>query len=231
MILIEVRDMCFSFPGREKPLLKGINLSVSKGEVLAVVGLSGSGKSTLCYCMSGIIPLIKKGTLEGEVLIKDVPASKMTIPQISKSLGIVFQNPDNQLFSPTVEDEIAFGPENFALPREEIAERIKRVLEMTGIEKHRYKNPRQLSGGEKQLVALSAVLSLDPDILIFDEAMSQLDTEGKARIKELILRLRKEGKTIVMVEHDPDNLHVADRIKLLHDGQLTDFNENWPEGF
>ena len=221
---ILINDLKFKFSEKNDYLLKGIDLEVKKGEVVAIVGYSGIGKSTLCYCISGIIPNIKKGLMSGEVLVNGVSTKKMNISEISQSLGIVFQNPDTQLFSPTVEDEIAFGPENFGVLRDDIETRISESLEIVGMSKHRLKNPKKLSGGEKQLIALASVLSLKPEILIFDEVMSQLDNDSKNRIKNLILKLKKEGKTIVMVEHDFDNLDVSDRILCLNDGVLNKFN-------
>jgi len=147
----------------------------------------------------------------------------MKIPQIATRLGIVFQEPDTQLFSPTVEDEVVFGPENLCLPREEIGERLKTALKQVGMEEFRLSSPNQLSGGQKQLIALASVLSLDPEILIFDEAMSQIDAQGKEAIKEAVSGLRNRGKTVVMIEHDLDNLDVADRVLLLRDGVLQPF--------
>ncbi len=220
---LEVRDLWYRYPGSGEDVLRGVNLTVERGEVLAVVGLSGSGKSTLCYCLSGIVPHIYSGNMRGEVLIKGTPTTSMKIPQIATRLGIVFQEPDTQLFSPTVEDEVAFGPENLCLSREEIGERLKTALKLVGMEDFRLGSPNQLSGGQKQLIALASVLSLDPEILIFDEAMSQIDAQGKEAIKEAVSGLRNRGKTVVMIEHDLDNLDVADRVLLLRDGVLQPF--------
>lgn len=220
---LEVRDLWYRYPGSGEDILRGVNLTVERGEVLAVVGLSGSGKSTLCYCLSGIVPHIYSGNMRGEVLIKGTPTTSMKIPQIATRLGIVFQEPDTQLFSPTVEDEVVFGPENLCLPREEIGERLKTALKQVGMEEFRLSSPNQLSGGQKQLIALASVLSLDPEILIFDEAMSQIDAQGKEAIKEAVSGLRNRGKTVVMIEHDLDNLDVADRVLLLRDGVLQPF--------
>lgn len=220
---LEVRDLWYRYPGSGEDILRGVNLTVERGEVLAVVGLSGSGKSTLCYCLSGIVPHIYSGNMRGEVLIKGTPTTSMKIPQIATRLGIVFQEPDTQLFSPTVEDEVVFGPENLCLPREEIGERLKTALKLVGMEDFRLGSPNQLSGGQKQLIALASVLSLDPEILIFDEAMSQIDAQGKEAIKEAVSGLRNRGKTVVMIEHDLDNLDVADRVLLLRDGVLQPF--------
>ncbi len=220
------RNLGFAFPGEDAPLFAGINLEVKRGEVVAVVGLSGSGKTTLCYCLSGIIPLIREGCMTGEVFLDEISTRELTLPQVATRLGIVFQNPDTQLFFPRVADEIAFGPENLCLPPEEIEQRIGRGLEKVGMEDFRARNPHHLSGGQKQLIALAAVLSLDPEILIFDEAMSQLDEEGRGRIKELILALKGEGRAIVMVEHNPANLDVADRVMLLKDAELAEMDRD-----
>ncbi|MFO8060789.1 MAG: ABC transporter ATP-binding protein [Bacillota bacterium] len=223
---VVARNLGFSFPGEDDPLFAGIDLEVRRGEVVAVVGLSGSGKTTLCYCLSGIIPLIREGRMAGRVTLNGTCTRDMSLPQVATTLGIVFQNPDTQLFFPVVADEIAFGPENLCLPPEEIEERIGLVLQKVGMERFRHRNPHQLSGGQKQLIALAAVLSLDPEILILDEVMSQLDAEGRGRIRQLIGMLRDEGRAVVMVEHNPDNLDVADRVMLLRGGRLTAIGGN-----
>ncbi|ACB83932.1 energy-coupling factor ABC transporter ATP-binding protein [Natranaerobius thermophilus] len=220
---VEINNLGFRFPSNSSDLLQNINLKVKEGEVLAIVGLSGCGKSTLCYCISGIIPLIKQGVMEGEVLINGRSTQELSLSQIATNLGIVFQNPETQLFSPTVEDEIAFGPENLCFARDAIEKRVDESLKKVGMEQQRYKNPHHLSGGQKQLIALASVLSLNPKILIFDEAMSKLDPDGKKMIKDLIIDLKNEGRTIIMVEHDMANLNIADRVKLLDGGKLTDF--------
>lgn len=221
--VIKTNDLSFGYPKREKKILDGIDLEVKKGEILAILGLSGSGKSTLCYCLSGIIPHIYNGELKGDVFIKGSNTVKLDISTIATKVGIVFQNPENQIFFSTVEDELAFGPENLCVKREEIATRIKKVLQLLGIEDIRYANTKHLSGGQKQLVALGAVLILEPEILIFDEVMSQIDPPGRKRIKNVIARLKDEGKTIVMVEHDLKNIDIADRKLLLKKGRLNKF--------
>lgn len=221
---IEIQGLSYRYPGQERDILEYINLKAKKGEILAIVGLSGSGKSTLCYCMCGIIPHIHGGHMKGRVLIDGVAAAEMRLPVIATKIGIVFQDPDTQIFSPTVEDEVAFGAENLCIDREEIGRRIDMSIKQVGMEKYRYSNPNELSGGQKQLVALASVLSLDPDILIFDEVMSQIDYEGKKSIKKMISNLKQAGKTIIYVEHDWSNLDIADRVVLLKKGRLQDFN-------
>ncbi|MGF7058486.1 energy-coupling factor ABC transporter ATP-binding protein [Brassicibacter mesophilus] len=223
---IEIEDLHFRYNGSEREILSGINICIDKGEVVAVVGLSGKGKSTLCYCISGIIPHIFSGNLFGKVRINGISTTDMSVAQIATKLGVVFQDPDTQLFSPTVEDELAFGPENLCLNRDEIGRRIEESLYLVGMQDHRYDNPNQLSGGQKQLISIASVLCLKPDILILDEVMAQVDKDGKQRIKQVIKSLRDEGKTIVMVEHDINNLDIADKVVLLKEGKLERFCGN-----
>ena len=187
ILAVEIENLHFKYKGQREDILKGINLKVNKGEILAVVGLSGSGKSTLCYALNGIIPNTFRGDIKGRVKLFGNDVSTMRISELATTIGVVFQDPDTQLFSPTVEDEIAFGPENLCVDREEIGIRIDRVLELTGMKDYRYENPNNLSGGEKQLIALGAVLSLEPNILVFDEAMAQIDDRGKKGIKQVII--------------------------------------------
>ncbi len=226
MFAIEVKNYSFRYFKKSNPILDEINFQVKEGEAVGIVGLSGNGKSTLCYALCGIIPHIYKGDRKGDVLLFGTSTSHMEMGDISKKVGIVFQDPDTQLFSPTVEDEVAFGPENLCVSREEIGERIQEALEKVGMKMHRNENPNALSGGQKQLVAIASVLSMQPEILIFDESMSQVDIEGKKRIKEVIRALKKDGKTILMVEHDFDNLDVVDRIVVLKNGKLQEFTGN-----
>ncbi len=220
---VEIKNLHFRYPESTKSILNGIELRINKGEVLAIVGLSGCGKSTLCYCICGIIPHVFDGEMQGEVLIFGSSTKDMKLPAISTNVGIVFQDPDTQLFSPTAEDEIAFGPENLCVERNEIGERISQNLELVAMEKNRDANPENISGGEKQLIALASTLSLNPQIIIFDEAMSQIDDAGKLKIKKAIRDLKAAGKTIIMIEHDLANLDVTDRVLLLNNGELSDF--------
>jgi len=220
---IEVRGLSFRYTHDSRAILNNISLDVEKGQILAILGLSGIGKSTLCYCMSGIIPHVYGGIIEGEVYLNGVSTRELTLPSIAKTLGIVFQNPDNQLFSPTVEDEVAFGPENLCVPRDEIGTRINDALGKVGMRDLFLSSPNKLSGGQKQLIALASVLSLHPQILIFDEAMSQIDYGGRALVKGIMKKLRDENKTIVMIEHDLENLDIADRVLVLRDGSLYPF--------
>jgi len=225
-IPLEIRGLHFSYEKRGPSIIDGIDLAAGKGGITSILGLSGCGKSTLCYCMCGIIPHIYEGILSGEVLIFGKPASRMRLPLIFTRVGIVFQDPDTQLFSPTVEDEIAFGPENLCLDRLEIGQRIDECLKITGMSRYRLAHPEKLSGGQKQLIAIASVLALRPEIMIFDESLSQIDSEGKARIKDTILELRDRKKTIIMVEHDLENLAIADRVFFMEKGRLREIDKN-----
>ena len=223
--LIIVRDLHFSYGKDKRKILNGVNLHVSRGEVIGIVGPSGGGKSTLLYALCGIIPKIYQGALEGQVKLWDKDIKDLKLSQISQKIGIVFQDPDSQLFSPTVEDEIAFGPENLCMDPKDIGLRIEASLKAVHMEKHRYANPNNLSGGEKQLIAMASVLAMEPDILLFDEIRAQVDLEGKKALGQVIKDLKSQGKTIVLVEHDLNNLQDADRILELKDGQLIDFKD------
>ncbi len=222
---LEARNISFSYDS-QKPLIIEANLSVNSGECVAITGVSGCGKSTLCLIISGLIPRTIEGDLKGEILLSGKAVSEMPLRKVVEEVGIVFQNPDAQLFAPTVEDELAFGPENIGLPREEIAKRIDNALKVVGMEEYRFHSPTRLSGGQKQLVALAAVLTLDPKVLLFDEALSQLDSEATERIVQCISELKKRGKAILMVEHDEENLFIADRVYTFVEGKLVLQNDS-----
>jgi len=220
---IDAKNLSFKYYNSNDHILNGIDINVKKGEIISVVGLSGSGKTTLSYCLSGIIPHVYEGELTGNVFIKGENIKDLSMPNIATKVGIVFQNPETQLFFPIVENELAFGPENLCIDSSEIGKRIKNVLKLLNIDDLRYERIEHLSGGQKQMVALASVLTLEPDILIFDEVMSQIDTEGKKAIKNIISNLKNEGKSIIMVEHNLYNIDIADRKLLLKDGRLTQF--------
>ena len=220
---IEINKLYFKYKNSPDYILKAVDLAVFKGEIVALVGLSGSGKSTLLNIISGIIPHIHKGKIKGEVKLWGKETKDLKIVDITKKVGVGFQDPDTQLFSPTVEDEIAFGPENLMVVREEIERRIEKVLQAVNMEDYRYENPNNLSGGQKQLIAIAAILAMEPDILLLDEALSQLDTNGKKKVGDIIINLKKKGKTLILVEHDLESLSLADRVLELKDGNLKEF--------
>ena len=202
-------------------VLNNVNFRVARGEMLAVTGLSGCGKSTLCLCLNGIIPHSRDGAMDGSVLVGGKNTRGHKVCNLAFEVGLVFQDPDTQLFAPTVEDELAFAPENMCLPPGRIRERVDQVINLLGIEDLREANPNQLSGGEKHLVALGAVLALDPPVLVLDEALSGLDTAARQRVAMVLEELRRRGKTIIAVEHDLESVAFADRMLVLDDGAVS----------
>lgn len=212
MNAIEVRNLNYKYKDEEQYLLENINFVVKEGEILGISGKSGIGKSTLCKCICGIIPKLQKGTISGQVFLFNENISEKTISEIVKGVGIVFQNPLTQLFSPTIEDELVFGPENLCIERDEIDKRLENILKILDIEEFRYKNPNSLSGGQQQLIAIGAVLMMDPQVYIFDEILSFVDKDSKIKVLKIIKDLKEKGKTIIMVDHNIENMDIADKI-------------------
>ena len=220
MDAIVVDHLSYRYQAAGKEILKDISFRVRPGEIVALTGLSGCGKSTLCLCLSGIIPHLLGGELTGRVLVNGKDTKDFSVAQLALEVGMVFQDPDTQLFAPTVEDEIAFAPENLCLPVEKVAQRVDDVLDILGLSALRLENPSHLSGGQKHLVAMGAVLALDPAILALDEVMAQLDSRGKSTINDILVDLRRRDKTILIVEHNLAALSIADRVLVLEDGLL-----------
>lgn len=215
MNAVEIINLSFKYKNAKERVLDNINLIVGQGELISIDGASGCGKSTLCNCICGLIPNVYEGEFHGEVKILGQNINSMTRAEAATGVGIIFQNPSTQLFSPTIEDELAFGPENLCVVRNEIERRIDEILKIICMEKYRYENPNTLSGGQQQLIAIASVLMLNPKILICDEIMSWIDDDGKKIIKNLIINLKNQGKTIIMVEHDKENSIIADRNILI----------------
>lgn len=224
MDAVVVKGLTYQYRSGGAYVLKGIDFQVGRGEAVAVTGLSGCGKSTLCLCISGAIRHKRYGVMTGEVLVNGQNIREMRQTSQAFEVGMVFQNADTQLFSPTVEDEIAFAPENLCLSPRLIRARVDQVMELLGITALKDANPYHLSGGEKHLVALGAVLALDPPVLILDEVMSQLDAGGKKRVTGILESLLAMGKTIIIVEHNLETAAFADRLMVLENGELIRFD-------
>lgn len=220
--IIKIEGLKFKYNPKGPWILKGIDLAARRGAVTAIVGLSGCGKSTLALALNGAIPQRIPGVMEGRVMIDGMDTRLVSMAKLALKVGLVFQEPDNQLFLPTVEDEVAFGPENLCLPPQEIEDIVKRTLRILGIEKLKDKNPAELSGGEKHLVALAAVLSLDPEIIVVDEPTAELDDENTRLVLGALERLKNEGKTVIIVEHNFNNLTFADSILLMAEGRIVE---------
>ncbi|MGI6329039.1 MAG: energy-coupling factor ABC transporter ATP-binding protein [Dethiobacteria bacterium] len=217
---LKVEHLWYTYEGGNQPVLKDITFKLLQGEALGIIGLNGSGKTTMSYCLCGIIPHYLKGTLEGRVLVNGKDTREIPLYQLTTEIGIVLQDPGIQLLMPTVEDDIAFALENHNLPREEIRERIYRTMETVGITGLKDENPNNLSGGEKQLVALATVLALNPSIIIFDESLSMLDELAAQRIIAVMQRLKDEGTTQVIIDHTMKGFEVYDKIFILEEGRI-----------
>jgi len=197
---IQINNLSISYG--EYKVIQNFSLTVKEGETVLIKGASGCGKSTLLHAVCGLIPSIIKAEITGEVLLYGKTIQTLSIADRAKEIGIVFQNPETQLFCDTVEDEIAFGLENICTPKQEIGERISEMLALVNMKKYRLISPKELSGGQKQRVVLASVLALHPRILLLDEAMSQLDQRGRESLTQHIVDLQKQDITMLFVDHD-----------------------------
>ncbi len=198
--------------------LSGVDFTVEEGEFVAVLGHNGSGKSTLARLVNGLL-----SPVEGKVTALGLDtADHKNLFDIRKSVGIVFQNPDNQMVASIVEDDVAFGPENVGVPREEIGERIAFALDAVGMSAFRNSTPTRLSGGQKQRIAIAGVLALKPKVMILDESTAMLDPRGRKEVMDVVLRLNKEEKiTVILITHFPEEALLADRAVVMHRGKIV----------
>lgn len=225
---IEVRDLEFSYPlpeGGTLPALRGINLRIERGEFVALIGANGSGKSTLARHFNALLPgrqpegLPTAGQVWVDGFLTSDPANLWAIRQ---RVGMVFQNPDNQLVANTVEEDVAFGPENLGMPPAEIRRRVDEALAIVGLLDYRHQPPAMLSGGQKQRVAIAGALAARSQCLVLDEPTSMLDPAGRREVLEVIRRLNEqEGITIVLITHLMTEAVLADRVLVMDQGQLV----------
>ncbi|MBN2095472.1 MAG: ATP-binding cassette domain-containing protein [Candidatus Aenigmarchaeota archaeon] len=216
--MLEIRDLSFSYIG-EKKVLDGINLSLDKG-LFCLIGPSGCGKSTLCLALNGLIPQSIPGKLEGRITVGKLDTQKKPVSEIARFVGLVFQNPDSQLFSLCAEDEIGFGPCNLGLPWKVVSERVDESIGLLDIPHLRNKSPEEMSSGEKQKVAIASALSMKPRILVLDEPTANLDPVSGEEIFRIAKRLGKK-MLVFMAEHDIDKvMSYADRVGVMARGRL-----------
>jgi energy-coupling factor transport system ATP-binding protein len=219
---VSCERVSFSYPGSGRPALSGVSLDLRQGEYVGVVGPNGGGKSTLVRLLNG---LLKPDS--GRVLVSGRDPAREPF-EVRKHLGLLFQNPENGLVAPFVEDDVAFGLENLGVPREEMRERVARAIRTVGLEGFERREPHTLSGGEKQRVALAGLLVAEPEILVLDEPTSMLDSAGRIEVLEYLHALQSE-KTVLHVTHHLEELTGADRIYVLNGGELV--ADETPERF
>ncbi len=219
---VVVEELTFFYSGTKEPALSDINLTFQRGEIALLIGATGAGKSTLYMCLNGLIPHLVPGRVGGRVLVDGTATSDQTISELAQKVGFVFQSPDVQLFSHTVREELAFGPENLGLTKSDILRRIQLAAKTVGIEELLEREPAYLSGGQQQSVAIGAIWAMLPEILILDEPTSNLDPQNSLRVLELIRALNTEhGKTILIAEHKIDSAaHFADSVLVMHEGRI-----------
>ncbi len=224
MGFIEIRDLKIEFTkvdenGMEVPgkvALDGISLDIEKGSFVAIVGMNGSGKSTLAKCLNGLLT-----PTAGSVVVDGFDtAGDDTIWEVRRRVGMVFQNPDNQLVSSIVEDDVAFGPENLGIDPAEIRERVDNALIRVGMFEKKDKGAHMLSGGQKQRVAIAGAIAMRPDCIVFDEPTAMLDPKGRARVMDIIRDLHAEGITCILITHFMSEAQQAERIIVLKNGKL-----------
>ncbi len=214
--MLEVEDVHFSYPSGVEAL-KGISLSVKNGEFVAIMGQNGAGKTTLVKHFNGLLK-----PSQGKVRVDGVETTKTTVAKLARNVGFVFQNPDHQLFSETVEEEIAFALKNFGYEKEVIENRITWALNLLGLTQYRKTSPFMLSGGERKRVALASVLAWDPQTLILDEPTIGQDHEQKENLRQFIVQMQAQGKTIVIVTHDVEFVAECNpRVLLMTDGKVV----------
>jgi len=219
---IVIEKASFTYSGSTRPAIRNIELTVNKGEVVMITGPSGAGKTTLCRLLNGFIPHFFRGKFSGRVMVKGHNTRRVTISFLSRIVGLLFQDPASQLVCPTVEDEVAFGAENYGVPPEEIKRRVDESLKVTRLEKYRSQNPHRLSGGEQQACALASIMAMRPEIYVLDEPTSNLDPIGSERVLNLIVSLaKKEKHTMLIVEHKMEELFpFVDRVIVMNNGEI-----------
>ncbi len=224
MTIIQFRNVSFSYHTGECDFLalKNVNLVIHPGTIVLICGATGCGKSSLFRALNGLVPHFYEGTFAGQVFVNGKDTRQYSTRDLSLEVGLVFQNPENQLVAMNVERELAFGPENLGLSREKITHQVERALDLIHIQHLRKKSPYELSGGEQQRVAIASVLALDPPILALDEPTANLDPQRAMEILTLLAQLKGQGKTILIVEHRLELvLPFVDKMVVMANGQVA----------
>lgn len=217
MNVVEAKNITYKYPDGTIAL-KDVNFSAPKGKIVMLLGPNGAGKSTLFLHFNGIL----KPT-SGSIEVNGLPISykRRDLMKLRQKVGIVFQNPDDQLFAPTVREDVAFGPSNIDLPQKEVKKRVEDALKKVGMEEYENKAPHYLSGGQKKRVAIAGILAMKPEIMVLDEPSSGLDPKGAFHIMRLLCKLNREGITIIIATHDVDIVPIyAHKVYVINEGEI-----------
>jgi energy-coupling factor transport system ATP-binding protein len=214
--VIEVKDIYFTYPN-DVEALKGVSLKIREGDFLAIMGQNGAGKTTLIKHFNGLLKPTK-----GTVIVNGVDTREESVAKLSRRVGFVFQNPDNQLFCETVEEEVAFALRNFGFKDKVIQKRVEWAINLLGLTRYRQTSPFMLSGGERKRVALASVLAWNPDVVILDEPTIGQDYQQKEKLRQFIVQLNAQGKTVVIVTHDVEFVAECNpRVVLMAQGKIV----------
>lgn len=226
--IVTISNFGYAYPTlkqNEPPvwILRDVSLEIEEGEFVSIMGATGAGKTTLCLALNGIVPQSTGGTVRGQIRAAGLDTKRIPVPDLAKHVGVVFQDPETQFLSMSVEREIAFGLETLGVERTEMRERITWALDLVGMRGFEKRSPFQLSGGQKQRVAIAAILAMLPQVLVLDEPTASLDPAGKAEIFTVLGNLRAQrNMTIIMVEQDSEQIaEFSERVVVLHDGVVA----------
>ena len=218
---IEVKDLVYRYSKEQGddnlcPAIDHVSIEIKRGEYIAIAGSNGSGKSTFARCLNGLLL-----PTEGEILVDGMDTNDDDlIWDIRKKIGMVFQNPDNQIVSSMVEDEVAFGPENIGIENPELRKRVDNALKSVGMYEYRNREAHKLSGGQKQRIAIAGAVAMRPDCIVFDEPTAMLDPKGRSQVMKVIRELNNQGITIILITHFMEEVAEADRVLVMKSGKL-----------
>ena len=218
---VSADDVTFTYHDGDRPALRAVSFVQNAGEMVGVMGASGAGKSTLAKCLNRIIPEFEDGDFHGAIRIAGESIEHLRVCDLAPKVGMVFQDFESQLFSTNVAHEVAFAMEQVGMDRAEMDRRILPALEAVGLRGFEHRDPMSLSGGEKQRLAIASVLALRPSVIVLDEPTTDLDPEGRAEVFELIKKLRGQGLSLIVIEHESEELRAADRIVVLREGEIA----------
>ena len=216
---VEFKDVSFTYPDTKKAILDQISFKIKRGSWTSLIGHNGSGKSTISKLINGL--LLPDSANNSRITVFGMTLTQKTVWDVREKVGIVFQNPDNQVVGATVGDDVAFGLENRAVPREQMVKIVRKVLADVGMLDYIDAEPANLSGGQKQRVAIAGILAVEPKIIILDESTSMLDPKGREQVLKIIKHLKKEKNlTVISITHDIDEANMADNVIVLNDGKI-----------